>query len=58
MWNVDFRLGGKMQRTLAQFSAQPRADTPEEFAAFIARERAKWSAVIKDANIRIEGASK
>jgi tripartite-type tricarboxylate transporter receptor subunit TctC len=48
----------EMQRTLAQFSAQVRPGTPEDFASFIATERAKWSAVIKDANIRIEGASK
>jgi len=44
----------EMQRTLVQFSAQPRANSPEEFALFIAAERAKWSAVIKEANLRIE----
>jgi tripartite-type tricarboxylate transporter receptor subunit TctC len=48
----------EMQRTLTQFSAQPGAGTPQDFASFIAKERARWSAVIKDANIRIEGASK
>jgi tripartite-type tricarboxylate transporter receptor subunit TctC len=48
----------KMQRTLVQFGAQARADTPEGFALFIAAERAKWSAVIKEANLRIEGTPK
>jgi tripartite-type tricarboxylate transporter receptor subunit TctC len=47
-----------MQNTLAKLGAQPRANTPEEFALFLAAERAKWSAVIKDAGIRIEGASR
>jgi len=28
------------------------ADTPEEFAAFIRAESAKWGKVIKDANIK------
>jgi tripartite-type tricarboxylate transporter receptor subunit TctC len=30
------------------------ADTPEEFAAFIRAESAKWAKVIKDAGIRAE----
>jgi tripartite-type tricarboxylate transporter receptor subunit TctC len=28
------------------------ADTPEEFAAFVRSESAKWNKVIRDANIR------
>jgi tripartite-type tricarboxylate transporter receptor subunit TctC len=48
----------EMQRTLAKLGAQPRGNTPDEFAAFLAAERAKWSSVIRDANIRIEGASR
>ncbi len=30
------------------------ASTPEEFAAFIKAEHAKWSKVVRDANIRVE----
>jgi tripartite-type tricarboxylate transporter receptor subunit TctC len=29
-------------------------DTPEEFAAFVRAEMAKWGKVIKDAGIRLE----
>lgn len=32
----------------------PVSSTPEEFAAFIRAERAKWGAVVREANIRIE----
>ena len=32
----------------------PVSSTPEEFAAFIRTERAKWGAVVREANIRIE----
>jgi tripartite-type tricarboxylate transporter receptor subunit TctC len=48
----------EMQSTLAKLSAQPRASTPDEFARFIAAERAKWTSVVRDANVRIEGASR
>ena len=29
-------------------------DTPEAFATFIGREAAKWSKVIKDANVKLD----
>jgi tripartite-type tricarboxylate transporter receptor subunit TctC len=32
----------------------PAGGTPEEFAAFIKREVAKWAVVIKDANIKAD----
>ena len=32
----------------------PIANTPEEFAAYIKADIAKWGKVVKDANIRIE----
>jgi tripartite-type tricarboxylate transporter receptor subunit TctC len=32
----------------------PIANTPDEFAAYIKDDIAKWGKVVKDANIRIE----
>ena len=32
----------------------PIVNTPEEFAAYIKADIAKWGKVVKDANIRIE----
>jgi len=34
--------------------AEPRTDTPQEFAAFIHSEARKWAQVIKAANVRID----
>jgi len=33
---------------------EPAPDSPEEFDAFIKSEVAKWSKVLKDANIKLE----
>ena len=44
-----------MQEKLQGMGAKPIGNTPEEFAQFIAAERAKWAQVIKDANVTIEG---
>ena len=44
-----------MQEKLQGMGAKPIGNTPEEFAQFIAAERAKWAQVIKDANITIDG---
>jgi tripartite-type tricarboxylate transporter receptor subunit TctC len=44
-----------MQERLQGMGAKPIGNTPEEFAQFIAAERAKWAQVIKDANVSIEG---
>jgi tripartite-type tricarboxylate transporter receptor subunit TctC len=44
-----------MQEKLRAMGAKPIGNSPEEFAQFIAAERAKWAQVIKDANISIEG---
>jgi tripartite-type tricarboxylate transporter receptor subunit TctC len=41
------------QRYLAQAALLPLG-TPEEFAAHVAAERAKWGEVIRKANIRLE----
>jgi tripartite-type tricarboxylate transporter receptor subunit TctC len=43
-----------MQEKLQGMGAKPIGSTPEEFAQFIAAERAKWTQVIKDANISME----
>lgn len=53
----------KMQREIARQIARPEVrdaivgadavgNTPEEFGAFLASERSKWSKLVKDANIR------
>ena len=39
---------------LTGIGAEPIANTPEEFAAMMRVETAKWSKIVKDANIRIE----
>ena len=39
---------------LAQLSVETRANSPEEFGAFVAAEMSKWAKVIKDANIKLE----
>ncbi len=39
---------------LAQIGMDPVAGTPEEFVSFLRAEIAKWSKVVKEANIRIE----
>jgi tripartite-type tricarboxylate transporter receptor subunit TctC len=44
-----------MVEKLQAMGAKPIGNTPEEFAEFIAAERAKWAQVIKDANVSIDG---
>ena len=48
-----FDAGPVRQRYLSQGTLLPLG-SPEEFAAHIAAERQKWSAVIREANIRLE----
>ena len=43
-----------MQERLKKLGAISRANTPAEFAAFIAAEHAKWSALAKAANIKVD----
>ena len=38
----------------AQLSVETRANTPAEFAAFVAAETAKWGRVVRDGNIKNE----
>ena len=42
------------RETLARFAAVPRPGTPEDFGRLHAFEVARWTKVIKDANIKIE----
>jgi tripartite-type tricarboxylate transporter receptor subunit TctC len=44
----------EMQTTLKRLGAEPGTGTAAEFAAFIAAERKRWSAVAKAANISID----
>jgi tripartite-type tricarboxylate transporter receptor subunit TctC len=43
-------IGAALQR----LAVEPRPGSPEEFAAFLARERDKWGAVVKAAHIQID----
>jgi len=40
--------------TLTKLSVDAKVSSPEEFAAFLAKERAKWTTVIKTAGIQVE----
>jgi tripartite-type tricarboxylate transporter receptor subunit TctC len=44
----------EVQTTLGRLGAQAGTGTPADFAAFIAVERRRWSAVAKTANISID----
>jgi hypothetical protein len=41
-------------RVLRAGTGEPIANTPSEFAAMINSETAKWSKIVKDANIKAE----
>ncbi len=43
-----------MRERLIESGAQPGGGTPEEFGAFIKAEIAKWSAVVKSAQLRVQ----
>jgi tripartite-type tricarboxylate transporter receptor subunit TctC len=40
--------------TLTKLSVDAKISSPEEFAVFLAKERAKWTTVIKTAGIQME----
>lgn len=46
--------GKQMQDRLAADGSEPFTSTPEEFAAYIKSEIARWAPVIKAANIRVD----
>ncbi len=41
-------------QTLEKLGVQPRPGSPEDFAAFLAKENQLWASVAKSAGIRIE----
>ena len=43
-----------MRERLAQQGAEPVGNTPDEFAAVIKRDLAKWAKVVKDAGIKLD----
>jgi tripartite-type tricarboxylate transporter receptor subunit TctC len=43
-----------MQQRFADLGATPVGNTPEEFAAFVKREQAKWAKAIKDSGAKVE----
>ena len=45
---------GEMNEMLEKLGVNARPGSPEDFAAFIARETEKWTAVAKQAGIRVE----
>jgi tripartite-type tricarboxylate transporter receptor subunit TctC len=44
----------KIRAQLTELGLDPAGGSPEEFAATLARDMAKWSALIKEANIKVE----
>jgi len=61
--NIIGRLNSEVARALREpdarerlytIGAEPMDNTPEEFAAYIAAEMAKWSKVVKTAGIRVD----
>jgi tripartite-type tricarboxylate transporter receptor subunit TctC len=44
----------KVRAVLDRLAVQSQPQSPDEFAAFLDKQRAQWSAVIKGANIHID----
>jgi tripartite-type tricarboxylate transporter receptor subunit TctC len=44
----------EMRANLGKQGADVRTNTPDEFAAFIRSEKAKWAKVVKEANVKVE----
>jgi tripartite-type tricarboxylate transporter receptor subunit TctC len=43
-----------VRQKLIDAGVEPLTSTPEEFAAYIRSETAKWAKVVKEANIKVE----
>ena len=43
-----------MKERLGQFGAEPGGFTPEQFAAFIQSETAKWAKVVKESKATVD----
>ena len=55
--NAEIARGLKAQdarERLGAFGAEPMATTPEEFAAYLKTEMAKWQKIVKDAGLRAD----
>jgi len=44
----------EMRDNLARQGAEVRTNSPDEFAAFIRSEMARWAKIVKDANVKVE----
>ena len=44
----------EMRENLGKQGAEVRTNSPEQFAAFIRDEKARWAKVVKDANVKID----
>jgi tripartite-type tricarboxylate transporter receptor subunit TctC len=44
----------EMRENLGRQGAEVRTNSPDEFAAFIRTEKAKWAKVVKDADVKVE----
>ncbi len=44
----------EVQATLSKLSVEPRIGSPENFSAFLTSERAKWTPMVKAANVKAE----
>jgi tripartite-type tricarboxylate transporter receptor subunit TctC len=44
----------ELKERLATMATEPRTSTPEEFAAYIAEERARWAEVVRKTGIKAE----
>jgi tripartite-type tricarboxylate transporter receptor subunit TctC len=44
----------EIEAALTKLAVEPRIGSPEDFAAFLAQERERWSAVIKAAGVKVE----
>lgn len=43
-----------MQERLAAMATEPRTSTPEEFAAYLGQEIAKWGDVVRQAGLKAD----
>ena len=48
---VDIMRASEMRERLVSQGAEPQTNTPEQFAAYIKSEIAKWAKIVRDTNI-------
>jgi tripartite-type tricarboxylate transporter receptor subunit TctC len=44
----------ELEAAFTKLAVEPRTGSPEDFAAFLARERERWSVAIKAAGVKVE----